>query len=94
MDLNLFSLSKFEDGVPEVLNRHGKSSNSDDYIITRPPNTVARLTTDYLFPGFKSLQLQPFCNSLVKTILPFLEIFFAFLNRVLFEHFRRDFYFI
>jgi hypothetical protein len=33
-------------GVLEVLNKHGKISNSDDYIITRPPNTVARLTTD------------------------------------------------
>jgi hypothetical protein len=34
-------------GVLEVLNRHGKISNSDDYIITRPPNTVAWLTTAY-----------------------------------------------
>jgi hypothetical protein len=35
-------------GVLEVLNRHGNISKSDHYIITRPPNTVARLTTDYL----------------------------------------------
>ena len=41
-------------GVLEVLNRHGKISSSDDYIITRPPNTVAQLTTDYISVTIRS----------------------------------------